>query len=438
MNRIDDTFQRLRARGAAALIPYLTAGDPDLDTTRELMRVVADSGADLLEICAPFSDPTADGPLLQRSLEIGLRSGASLTRILELVADFRRESQVPIILYGYYNPIFHYGPERFAADAQRAGVDGVLVVDLPPEEAEELLVWTRPAGIHFICLLAPTSGPERVRQVLKSAAGFVYYVSVIGVTGVRPMVPEGVAPAVRRLRQATNLPVGVGFGISTPEQAGAVAAFADAAVVGSAIMRLVDSRRGSNDMVAEVGAFIRRLKDGVSNGAPQPTEAAPTVMIKNEYTDVLAWLYGLEAARGMDFKLERVALALQSLGNPHTKFKSVHIAGTNGKGSVAAMLHAMISAAGYRVGLYTSPHLVSFTERIRIGAAEIREPEVVTLVHEIRTAATVRGIDLTFFEFVTVMAFLHFAREGVDLAVIEVGLGGRLDATNVVDPDVAV
>jgi len=161
-------------------------------------------------------------------------------------------------------------------------------------------------------------------------------------------------------------------------------------------------------------------------------------MENNAYLQVLAWLYRLEAARGMDFKLERVMLALKNLGDPHKRFAAVHIAGTNGKGSVAAMLHAIFSAAGYRVGLYTSPHLVSFTERIRVGSQSIAEDEVVALVGEIRAAATVRGIDLTFFEFVTVMAFLHFARQGVELAVVEVGLGGRLDATNVLDPDVAV
>jgi dihydrofolate synthase/folylpolyglutamate synthase len=161
-------------------------------------------------------------------------------------------------------------------------------------------------------------------------------------------------------------------------------------------------------------------------------------MATPDYATVLSWLYGLEAARGMDFKLERVALALKNLGNPQQRFAAIHIAGTNGKGSVAAMVHAMFTAGGYRVGLYTSPHLVSFTERIRIGAREIAEEDVVVLAREIHTAATVRGIDLTFFEFVTVMAFLHFARAGVDLAVIEVGLGGRLDATNVLDPDVAV
>ena len=263
MNRIDRTFAALRAGNSAALIAFLTAGDPDLETTRELMRVAADRGADLLEVGVPFSDPTADGPVLQRSAEIGLHAGASLMRVLELVSDFRRESEVPVILYGYYNPIFHYGPERFATDAARAGVDGVLVVDLPPEEADELVKWTRPAGIHLIFVLAPTSGRDRIRTVLRGARGFIYYVSVTGVTGVRPMDAASVRPAVERLRRATDLPIGVGFGISTPEQAGAVAEFADAAVVGSAIMRVVDAHRGSANVVSEVGTFVFRLKEGM-------------------------------------------------------------------------------------------------------------------------------------------------------------------------------
>jgi tryptophan synthase alpha chain len=266
MNRIDKTFRALRARHEPALIPFLTAGDPDMDTTRELMRVAADSGADLLELGVPFSDPTADGPVLQRSAEIGLKAGSSLPRVLELVSHFRQASQLPVILYGYYNPIFHYGPERFAADARQAGVDGVLVVDLPPEEVVELLTWTRAAGIHFIFLLTPTSGPDRVRKVLRYASGFLYYVSVTGVTGVRPMVVDEVRPAVQRLRAASDLPIGVGFGISTPEQAAAVTAFADAAVVGSAVMRIVDAHRGSSRLVPEVGAFIRHLKDGMCTG----------------------------------------------------------------------------------------------------------------------------------------------------------------------------
>jgi len=264
MNRIDAVFRELRQRGTAALIPFLTAGDPDLDSTRELMRAAAENGADLLELGVPFSDPTADGPVLQRSLQIGLKAGASLPRVLEVVSDFRRESQVPIILYGYYNPIFHYGPERFAADACKAGVDGLLVVDLPPEEVEELLPHLRQAGLHFIFLLAPTSGPDRVRKVLRQAGGFVYYVSVTGVTGVRPMLADAVRPVIERLRTSTTLPIGVGFGITTPEQAAEVATFADAAIVGSAIMQIVDSHPGHSS-VTEVGAFIRRLKEAMNN-----------------------------------------------------------------------------------------------------------------------------------------------------------------------------
>lgn len=269
MNRIDAAFAALRQQNQAALIPFLTIGDPDLDTTRELMRAAVDNGADLLELCMPFSDPTADGPVLQHSLEIGLKAGASLPRAFEIIADFRRESQVPIILYGYYNPVFHYGLERFAHDAQRAGIDGLLVVDLPPDEAAELLQWTRPAGLHFVCLLAPTSDARRVRIVLRHAAGFIYYVSVTGVTGVRPMRAEEVCPVVERLRAQTPLPIGVGFGITTPEQAAAVAGCADAAIVGSAIMRTVDQHRGTPNLVSEVGRFIGRLKDGMRRAPPR-------------------------------------------------------------------------------------------------------------------------------------------------------------------------
>jgi tryptophan synthase alpha chain len=276
MNRIDQTFRALRDRGDAALIPFLTAGDPDLDTTRELMRVAVESGADLLELGVPFSDPTADGPVLQHSLEIGLRAGASLPRVMELVSDFRRASGIPVVLYGYFNPILHYEVKRFAADAHQAGVDGVLVVDLPPEEVGELLPHLRADGIHFIFLLAPTSGPDRVRKVLRHASGFIYYVSVTGVTGVRPMQAAAVRPVIEQLRRSTALPIGVGFGISTPEQAAAVAEFADAAVVGSAIMRIVDAHPGGAG-VAAVGAFIRQLKEAMRAArglAPQPPTAS--------------------------------------------------------------------------------------------------------------------------------------------------------------------
>jgi tryptophan synthase alpha chain len=268
MNRIDETFARLRAEGASALIPFLVAGDPDLETTAELVRAAAEHGADLIEIGVPFSDPTADGPVIQQSAERALQAGASLPRILELVAEVRRSCAMPVILYGYYNPVFRYGAERFAQDARRAGVDGVLVVDLPPEESEELLPALRRARLHFISLLAPTTGPARMHRIVRNASGFVYYVSVTGVTGSRSMQSDLVRPAVERLRGMTDLPIGVGFGISTPEQAGAVARFADAAVVGSAIVRVVAEHRGSAGLVREVADFIERLKEGVRAVAP--------------------------------------------------------------------------------------------------------------------------------------------------------------------------
>lgn len=265
MNRIDRTFAELRRSNQSALVPYITVGDPDMATTLEIVEALADSGADLIELGVPFSDPTSDGPALQRSAEIALRAGASLPRTLEMVAAFRARSQVPIVLYGYYNPIFRYGPERFARDAKQAGVDGVLVVDLPPEEVHELTMWTKPQGLHFVFLLAPTSGEDRIAKVLRLASGFIYYVSLTGVTGVQSVRPENVQPVVEAIQAQTSVPVGVGFGISTPEQARAVAAFADATVVGTAIMRQVDTHRGSDALVSRVATFVSDLKAGVAS-----------------------------------------------------------------------------------------------------------------------------------------------------------------------------
>lgn len=266
MNRIDKTFRELRRQGKVALIPFLTVGDPDLPTTARLMRAAAESGADLIELGVPFSDPIADGPVLQKSIEIALKSGSSLPRALELVTEFRMQSQTPIVLYGYYNPIFRYGVERFAADAARAGVDAVLVVDLPPEEVDELYPHLRRAGLHFVFLLTPTSGPDRVAKVLKKASGFVYYVSLTGVTGSTAISIDTVKEAVLALREQTKVPIGVGFGISTPAQAAAVASFADAAVVGTALMRTIDAAGDDKDVVDEAAAFIRSMKTAMRDG----------------------------------------------------------------------------------------------------------------------------------------------------------------------------
>jgi len=266
MTRISTCFAELRRRGEAALIPFIMAGDPDLDTTRALLREVAAAGADAIEVGVPFSDPTADGPVLQRSAERALRRGASLPRIIELVAELGGELRVPIILFGYYNPIFRYGPERLAADARRAGVDGLLVVDLPPEEAGELWRPARAAGLDLIFLLAPTSDEHRVRAVLRRASGFVYYVSMTGVTGSRAITPTDVRATLEWMRTRCRLPIGVGFGITSAAEAAAVAAFADAVIVGTSIMRLVEEHQHATDLPQRVGAFVRELKDATRNG----------------------------------------------------------------------------------------------------------------------------------------------------------------------------
>lgn len=266
MNRIESCFAALRERGEVALMPFIMAGDPDMAHTRAFLLAAQEAGADLIEVGMPFSDPTSDGPVLQRSAQRALDRNVSLPRVLELVHELRQQSlTVPIVLYGYYNPIFRYGPERFARDAARAGVDGVLVVDLPPEEAGELRRHTDQTGVDIIHLLAPTSDAVRMRKVLSRAKGFVYYVSVTGVTGVRAASPADVRPMVERVRRHTKLPVGVGFGISSPEQASEVAQFADAVVVGSAIMRIVEEHAGAPDLVQRVAEFIGDLKMAVRN-----------------------------------------------------------------------------------------------------------------------------------------------------------------------------
>jgi tryptophan synthase alpha chain len=268
MGRIEECFAALRRRGEAALVPYIMAGDPDLDATRALVRAAAEAGADLIELGVPFSDPTADGPVIQRAGVRALARGTSLRQILELIAELRAGGlQTPIVMFGYYNPIFHYGPEQFAADAARAGADALLVVDLPPEEADELWRPARAAGLDVIFLLAPTSNSERVRAVLRKASGFVYFVSMTGITGTKAIAADEVQRMVEELRSACPLPIGVGFGITTPAEAGAVAAYADAVVVGSAIVRIIEAKGDSPDLVSEVGAFIRALKDATRQRA---------------------------------------------------------------------------------------------------------------------------------------------------------------------------
>ena len=267
MSRIEKKFAELKKRGEAALIPFITAGDPDLATTLKIMRALAAGGADCIELGIPFSDPTADGPTIQRSSERALKRPVSLPAILRLLREFRKSSQLPVVLFGYYNPFFRFGLERFARQAAAAGADGVLCVDLPPEESAELKHWTDAVGLDLIFLLSPMSGPDRVELVGRASRGFVYYVSVTGVTGARRSFDGTLRAQVARVRRATTLPVGVGFGISTPEQAAWIAEFADAAVVGSALVERIEKTKGSDKKAKRAGAFVAQLKQALRQAA---------------------------------------------------------------------------------------------------------------------------------------------------------------------------
>jgi tryptophan synthase alpha chain len=274
-NRIDRKFAELRSRNEAALVPFVVAGDPDLDSTRRLILEMEARGADVIELGVPFSDPMADGPANQRALARGLGAGASLAAILSMVSELRRETQIPIVLFGYYNPIFHYGVERLTADAAKAGIDALLVIDLPPEEAAELKRPARANGLELILLLAPTTPIERARTIARAASGFIYYVSVAGVTGARSTLPTDLRQHIEALRSVTDVPLGVGFGISTPDQAGQVASFADAVVVGSAISLLIEKHGKTSGMAGAVGDLVAAMKSAMRaarDGRPQLSE----------------------------------------------------------------------------------------------------------------------------------------------------------------------
>jgi len=267
MGRIESTFARLRQQGETALIPFITAGDPDLGRTEVLIHTLVEAGADIIELGFPFSDPMADGPVIQAASERALAAGTTLPAILEMVARVRQHTNVPIVLMGYYNPILHYGPTRFARDAAVAGVDGLLLVDLPPEEADEVHGDLRAADVRLITLLAPTSPPERMARLAAAGEGFLYYVSMTGVTGVNQVDAAAIESAVRSLRAQSSVPVAVGFGISSPADAAAVGAFADAVVVGSALVKVIAAYGSSPELQPQVGAFIGALKQSLHRRA---------------------------------------------------------------------------------------------------------------------------------------------------------------------------
>ncbi|HSA58717.1 MAG TPA: tryptophan synthase subunit alpha [bacterium] len=258
MSRIGIAFRRLKKNGEKALIPFLTAGDPNPAATKRLIFALERAGADVIELGVPFSDPMADGPVIQKASERALAKGMTLRKVLELVARIRKVSQVPLLLMGYFNPILSYGLDRFARDAARAGVDGAIVVDLPPEESKDLDRALKKSGIDLIYLLTPTSDAERIRIVCRRARGFLYFVSMTGVTGAALKSVAEIRAKVSEIRRRTKLPVAIGFGISSPKQARAMAKIGDGAVVGSALVALV--HKNAKNPSAKAEAFIKTMR----------------------------------------------------------------------------------------------------------------------------------------------------------------------------------
>ncbi len=271
-DRLNRRFAALKAEGRGGLVAFVTAGDPNPEASARIVKGLPAAGADIIELGMPFSDPMADGPSIQASSLRALNAGMTLRKTIELVRDFRRDDpDTPIILMGYYNPIYRYGVDAFLADAVEAGVDGLIIVDLPPEEDDELCLPARAAGLHWIRLATPTSDAERLEKVLTNTSGFVYYVSVMGITGTKSAARDSIAAAVSRIKARSDLPVAVGFGIRRPEQAQEVVSVADAAVVGSALVDTVkagldEAGQPQDDVAAAVHALVRDLATGVRSG----------------------------------------------------------------------------------------------------------------------------------------------------------------------------
>jgi tryptophan synthase alpha chain len=260
VSQIERVFARLRLRGERALIPYFCAGDPDLETTARLIAEADARGADVIEVGLPFSDPLADGPTIQRAAVRALERGTSLYRLLPVLAGASGRIRTPLVVMTYLNPLHRYGLERVTRDLASAGVAGLIVPDCPIDESPPLARAAGRAGLDLVALAAPTSGPERLRRIARASRGFVYLIPLTGITGERTEVPAELVRLVRDLRAVTTKPIGVGFGISTPEQVAAVVRHADGAIVGSAIVRLVERLAGDPDLVGKVGQFIGTLK----------------------------------------------------------------------------------------------------------------------------------------------------------------------------------
>lgn len=265
MNRIEERFAGLKHAGQKGFIVYIGAGDPDLEATRQLALAFDKAGVDVLELGVPFSDPLADGLVNQLAAQRGLESGATPARVLQTVAQIRRDSQIPIVFYIYYNLVHRYGVEKFIADAAQAGVDGLLILDLPPEESEGYIALMQKAGLSVIHLIAPTTPEDRMELIAKGAGGFIYYVSREGVTGMQTKISDTIGQMTAKIRKHTSLPIAVGFGISNPEQARTVAASAEAIVVGSAVVNQIAKYGRSPEMVSRVAGFAASLAAAVKN-----------------------------------------------------------------------------------------------------------------------------------------------------------------------------
>ncbi len=265
--RIKNRFAKLSKEARPGLVTYTTAGDPDQETAQKILNGLPAAGADIMEIGMPFSDPMADGPAIQLANLRALKNGITLAKTLEMVRDFRTtDDETPVVLMGYYNPIYHYGNQQFLDDAISAGVDGLIIVDLPPEEDDELCHPCLTAGLNWIRLTTPTSDAKRLATILKNSSGFIYHVSIAGITGTRSAAHAEIQEAVDRVRTQTDLPIAVGFGIKTPQQVREVGKIADAAVVGSALVNVIreglENNKSSDDIVADLHAFVGDLATG--------------------------------------------------------------------------------------------------------------------------------------------------------------------------------
>jgi tryptophan synthase alpha chain len=257
LTRISKTFKRLQQQGKKAFIPYMMAGDPSLEKTRDVVLLFEACGADIVELGVPFSDPLADGPTIQRASERALKNGVTLRKVISLVKDLRQATQIPLVLMTYFNPVFKYGTDAFIKDARSAGVDGMIIPDLPPDEAGDFIKLSRKAALDTIFLLAPTSTEDRIRKVTKAASGFIYYVSITGITGAGLLLDGSMDLLISNIRKYTDKPIAVGFGVSTPEEAAAIARISDGVIVGSAIVKKL------HDTPEELESYLVSLRKAI-------------------------------------------------------------------------------------------------------------------------------------------------------------------------------